>query len=245
MHVAAAVLAASLAGSVNLVWIDPSGTAPYAYETARDEATASLREAGIEARWRRGAPSQVLRADEVAVVLLAGGAPQSQPHRRILGAAKKGEDAVAAVWIYVAAVKWTLGLERPRFPALTTTQRIALGRALGRVAAHETIHALLPRLPHAETGLMSEQFDRVSLLAPRLPVDARTRAALGELAVQRTVQGAAAALIYGDKLLEPGDLSTKAHLFGTSAPIHGREPRLSVPSERCLPTHTVRLGGSR
>ena len=34
MFVAAAVLTASLAGSVNLVWIDPAGTAPFASEMA-------------------------------------------------------------------------------------------------------------------------------------------------------------------------------------------------------------------
>jgi hypothetical protein len=232
MFVAAAVVTAALAGSVNLVWVDPAGTAPFAYEMARDEATASLRDAGIEARWRRGTPSQVLRTDEVAVVLLPGGSPHSQTNRRILGAAKQGEDAVAAVWIYVSAVQWTLGLERPTVAALTAAQRIALGRAIGRVAAHETVHALLPRLPHAETGLMSEQFDRTSLLAPHLPVDARTRAALQARAGAPGLDAASASLIYEDNALDPIDLSAKAHLLGTSATVHGPHAPGPVPSER-------------
>jgi hypothetical protein len=271
MHVAAAILTASLAGSVDLVWIDPAGMAPFAYEMAREEATESLREAGVAARWRRGAPSQVLEPEEVAVVLLPGDSPQSRKHRRILGAAKKGEDAVAAVWIYVSAVKWTLGLEHSPFSAGTISHRIALGRALGRVAAHETIHALLPRLPHAASGLMSEQFDRTSLLAPRLSVDPETRAAVEGLAAERGLEAATASLIYGGKQQIQLDLTAKAHLVGTSAPVHGPAPRATVPSSACHtssdpfrrvapatspaetlpvsplegPTHTVRLGGPR
>jgi hypothetical protein len=271
MLVAAALLTASLAGSVDLVWIDPAEMAPFSYETARDEATESLREAGVAARWRRGAPSQVLRPEEVAVVLLPGDSPQSQKHRRILGAAKKGEDAVAAVWIYVSAVKWTLGLERARFSAVTTAQRMALGRALGRVAAHETLHALLPRLPHAASGLMSEQFDRTSLLAPRLSVDPATQAAVLGLATERGLETATASLIYSDKPLESLDLPAKAHLVATSAPLHGPAGPAPVPSNACHtssdpfrrvapatssaetlpvgpsegPNQTVRLGGPR
>ena len=187
MHLAAALLSASaLAGSVDLVWIDPAAMAPSAYEAARQEASASLHDAGVSVRWRKGAPSEPLGIDEVAVVLLPGGSPHSHRSRQILGVAKKGEDAVAAIWIYVSAVKWTLGLQRP-MSAWSVAQDAAFGRALGRVAAHETIHALLPRLPHATFGLMSEQFDRASLLAPRLSVDPKTRAALQDLAAERAL----------------------------------------------------------
>jgi hypothetical protein len=240
MHVAAVLSAYALAGSVSLVWIDPSGTAPFAYSAAREEATETLREAGIEARWRRGGPSQVLRGDEVAVVLMPGSSPHSTKDRRILGAAKRGEDAVAAVWVYVSAVKWTLGLERSAGALLTPVQRLALGRALGRVAAHETLHALLPRLPHAESGLMSEQFDRRSLLAPRVYVDAQTRAAVQDLATQRSLEASTPVLIQDGKLLSPDNFNAKAHLLGTSAPLHGPERAGFVPCAECPRTGPAR-----
>lgn len=254
MHVAAVLSAYALAGSVSLVWIDPSGTAPGAYAVAREEATESLREAGVEARWRRGAPSQVLRTDEIAVVLMPGSSPHSQEDRRILGAAKRGEDAVAAVWVYVSAIKWTLGLpnsalmpgasERSPTSPLTLAQRVALGRALGRVAAHETLHAL-PRLPHAESGLMSEEFDRASLLAPRVSVDARTRAAVRDLAAEQALDATSASLIRGDTSLNSIDLHAKAHLRSVSAPLHGPGMPGSVPCESRSRAQTACLGGSR
>jgi hypothetical protein len=234
MHVAAAFLVAqALTGGVDLVWVDPARVAPFAYDAARLESIEILREAGVAAHWRRGAPTEVLRPDEVAVVILPGSAPQSRPSRRVMGAAQKGEDAVAAVWIYVPEVKWTLGLAHAPIAAWSGAQRAAFGRALGRVAAHETIHALLPRLPHAATGLMSAQIDRTALLARRLPVDARTRAALRERAAEAPLEPASASLTQDGNVLEPLDLATKAHLLAASPSLHGRGASGVIPSAPC------------
>jgi hypothetical protein len=220
MHFATVVLAAqALAGTVDLVWVDPTNAAPFAYLSATAESTEILQEAGVDARWRRGTPTEVLRPDEVAVVLLPGTAPQSQPDHRVMGASQTGEDAVAAVWIYVPEVRWTLDLERVPMDAWTGAQRNAFGRALGRVAAHETVHALLPRLPHAASGLMSERIDRTTLLARRIAVDRRTRSEL--------------LLIRGGKPLESMYLSAKTHLSATSPSLHGPTEESLLPSAPC------------
>ena len=218
MHLAAALFALTLARTVDLVWVDPTNAVPFAYSSARDESTAILRDAGVDVRWRRGAPQDVLRPEEVAVVLLPGTAPQTRPDHRVMGAAQTGEDAVAAVWIYLPEVRWTLTLEHVPTVAWTAGQRNAFGRALGRVAAHETVHALLPQLPHAASGLMSERIDRTTLLAARMSVDEKTRAAF---------------LTQDNKQRETSDLVAKAHLSATSPPLHGPEVGSLLSSPPC------------
>jgi hypothetical protein len=60
----------------------------------------------------------------------------------------------------------------PRGPTVTLEPASvrALGIALGRVVAHELVHALAPSVPHG-AGLMSEKLTRRQLTAGRLPVD--------------------------------------------------------------------------
>ena len=44
-------------------------------------------------------------------------------------------------------------------------ERAHFGRALGRVAAHEIVHALLPDRPHDRAGLMARSLGRRELTA--------------------------------------------------------------------------------
>ena len=61
-----------------------------------------------------------------------------------------------------------------------------IGRAVGRVCAHELIHALAPRVPHARFGLMRSAMDREFLGGLRLtPIDRRSaKAFLREVAAR-------------------------------------------------------------
>jgi hypothetical protein len=55
-------------------------------------------------------------------------------------------------------------------PTLELSAARTLGIALGRVVAHELVHALAPSAQHG-TGLMSEKLTRRQLTAARLSVD--------------------------------------------------------------------------
>jgi hypothetical protein len=56
-------------------------------------------------------------------------------------------------------------------------QRKDLARAIGRVLVHEVVHAIAPRLSHADEGLMHEALLSASLLKRRIEIDERTRQA--------------------------------------------------------------------
>ena len=171
----------STAGAVRLAWVDPTGAAASVYELAHTEASAVLAEAGLEVSWRRVPPSTVLEPEEIAVVILPGGSARSRGTHRVMGATQTGDDAVAAVWVYASEVRDVLGLSGRSSAPLTPRGQALLGQALGRVAAHEIVHALLPRQPHAHSGLMSADIERSALLGPRPQMDASTRAALDVL----------------------------------------------------------------
>jgi hypothetical protein len=75
-----------------------------------------------------------------------------------------------AVWVFHESLRLALGLDQGPLPP---RDRDALGRALGRVVAHEVIHAIAPEAPHAGTGLMRHALDRNFLLGTKASVDAR------------------------------------------------------------------------
>ena len=52
---------------------------------------------------------------------------------------------------------------------------------MGRVVAHEIVHALAPSLPHAVQGLMASRWAPSRLLDPILEADAATRLAIQRL----------------------------------------------------------------
>jgi hypothetical protein len=180
-----ALCAAAAAGAaepemlpLQFVWIDLSSDSTLAYDAARAEAGDVLRAAGVDSQWRRGTAAEVRRDDEVAIVVLPTLEPHSREGHRILGAALKDTTQAPVVWVYAPEVQAALGLARRPASSWTSAERLALGRAIGRVAAHEVVHVLLPGRPHAPSGLMSARLDRTALQSQRLRVDARTAAAL-------------------------------------------------------------------
>lgn len=159
---------------VTLVWVDPAGHSAFAAEGAMKEATALLRAAGAEVRWlRSGAPS-VLNEGELAVIVVRS--PRENP-RMVMGSAQI-TPSVPAVWVHPEAVALAIG-RGPLVPAdWTPAERNEYARALGRVAAHEVVHALLGSARHASIGLMSPTLVRRDLIAPVLLVDRDTRRAI-------------------------------------------------------------------
>jgi hypothetical protein len=153
--------------STRLEWIDVNALAPFAYGAMASEVTRTLADHGVCARVDRVPPSAMREDGEIAVILLrsmAGGGVG----RRVMGATSRRDERNATVWVYFDEVASVLELP-PREPeAWTAVDRFAFGRALGRVAAHEVIHALLPGRPHDRIGLMAPSFGRHALTAPAL-----------------------------------------------------------------------------
>ena len=165
--VPAAARGRECAVETRLEWVDVSGLAPFAYPAMAVETTEALAGYGVCAEVVRASPSSVRTSEEIGVVLLRsmGG---SGAGRHILGATRSRDLRNATVWVYFDAVASALGLDARPTESWSGIERAEFGRALGRVAAHEVVHALLPERPHDRGGLMSPSFGRRELTVSTL-----------------------------------------------------------------------------
>lgn len=176
--------AAPLAASpvLRLVWVDPTGVGVGAEAVARDEASSLLRKMGATVSWRRGDAGEPARPGEVRVILLDRTTESSG--KAVLGATPPLFEGAPFVWVHVRSVRAVIGLD-PRGSVLTLSLPAsrALAIALGRVVAHELVHALAPSVPHG-TGLMSSGLTTSQLTSPSIPFEPEVG-----LAIQAALRG--------------------------------------------------------
>lgn len=186
--VAALLAAASLSGesaraaepavSLRILWVESGFGNPLVRDVGLTEARAILAPYDVGVVWRSGSPATESREDEIRVVPMARRLGEKSG-RRILGATASSADGPRTVWLDWTGMLWLVGLDANTLGSAPPVEKRRLGLALGRVLAHELIHALLPDLPHASHGLMDEAL-RESLLVPTT-LDARSRQALTDL----------------------------------------------------------------
>ncbi len=158
------------AATLRLVWLDPAGVAIGVDGLARDEARSLLGRIGASVSWRRGTPREFARPDEVRVILVDRAVLDSRG-RPVLGATPPRVDVAPIVWVHVPGVRAAIGLSpNGTAPADDIASERQLAVALGRVVAHEVVHALAPSVPHG-TGLMSAALTRRQLTTAALPSD--------------------------------------------------------------------------
>jgi hypothetical protein len=144
---------------LQLVWIDVLGSAPYAFQGAARETSAILADAGVEAAWTLGDASTVTSADELKIVLMPGTTKGARLPEHVMGGTRRGARS-HTTWIYLSNVLWALGLQEKAARRLSVQEQEQVARALGRVAAHEIVHAVAPDLPHSAHGLMAGKLGR-------------------------------------------------------------------------------------
>jgi hypothetical protein len=125
---------------------------------------------GVGLGWRWAAAGGETRPAELRIVFLGSRGRGAHAGGRVLAAAGLS-GPVASVWVYVPNVALALGL-RPDVPPESLRGLRELGTALGRVVAHEVVHALAPEVPHGE-GLLSARLHlgHLAFDAPRLGVE--------------------------------------------------------------------------
>ena len=146
------------------------------HRAARAEAARLLRQLGLAVSWRRAGASEPVLDGEVRVILLDR-AVVGEARASVLGATPTHVEGSPFVWIHVPGVRQAVGVGAG---ALEASDGFRLGVALGRVIAHELVHALAPSVPHGE-GLMKSRLTRADLTtsAPVTPqLAALVRAAL-------------------------------------------------------------------
>jgi hypothetical protein len=166
---------------LSLVWYDPSGALADGFPALADEARSIFRSLGVEASWRVGGAYGGAAIPEVPVILLVHDPMKRRRPERVLGLVVPDQEPQRAVWVFLENLRLTLGS-----PASLDPRGVdALGRALGRVVAHEVVHAIAPDAPHAGDGLMRHALSRNFLLGPKAAVDARCASAfVARLAAQ-------------------------------------------------------------
>jgi hypothetical protein len=143
-------------------------------------------EIGVEVVWRNGddAPShkdEPTRLLTLPLILQAGEPSAWGLDSSVMGATLGSRQASQAVYIFVPNVIRSLeldfdgGIESPK-----GGHRLA--RALGRIAAHEVVHAVAPTYPHMAEGLMERSLMPRFLVKYRVRLDPRvSRAFLSAL----------------------------------------------------------------
>jgi hypothetical protein len=129
---------------------------------------------GVRVTIREGDTRSVSGGGELTVVVLPRRPPSARLDHTVMGATHRTRDGVRAIWAYAGGVGATLGLDLARRHEWRPVDRREFGVALGRVVAHELIHAVTPDRPHVRGGLMAERMGRPLLLAPRLAIDTVT-----------------------------------------------------------------------
>jgi len=179
--------------SIRLTWLDPTGVGQGSEALARAEVETLLARMGVRAAWRRGVPGELMRKDEV-VVILVGDQPRSGS-AFVLGATMRTQTC-PAVWIRVPNIRRALGvrIEGP-VRGLSASEQRLVSIAVGRVIAHEVVHAVAPWIPHG-SGLTSATITGQQLRAPRIAVEPEAA-----LAVQLAARGNPAPVPPGSEVL--------------------------------------------
>ncbi len=160
---------------VRIVWFDPLNALPDGFEAIGASVRDVFASVGVEVEWTRGNADSVVDGRDVQVILLDDART-----------AARGGDTMGLVepdaptrvaWILLPKVKRGLGLDPTPRRAMPPGDARALVSALGRVVAHEVIHAVAPGVPHARRGLMAPTLGRAALVKPLVGLDAASRLA--------------------------------------------------------------------
>ena len=143
--------------AVTLVLCDIPGVLRGGGDTLRAEVSALLAGAGLTIRWREVAPGGSFEnsGSEIPVILLPSDM-RNHGGDRVLGLVIGNHRFPSPIWVSVPNVRWLLGAQAGD----EGTRRVAVERALGRVVAHEVVHAFVPEHPHAALGLMGRSVNK-------------------------------------------------------------------------------------
>ena len=154
---------------------------PMTVKVMATEVDRLLAAAGARVEWRWAAPGTETAPDELCVVFLDSPGRGSAAEQPVLGTtATGGSGSPPLIWISWPNVVHTLGF-RDDSPLDTFFVKRSLGVALGRVVAHEFVHALAPEVPHG-SGLMAAGILPGALRRPRLDLDEESAAKLNAAA---------------------------------------------------------------
>jgi hypothetical protein len=141
---------------LRLRWVDVGKPDKAAFAVAARELADIFGDVQIEIEWRRGRAGEIGTEADVNVIVL-----DSSPAfpGRVMGVAHHSDPLPHYVHVFVGHIRETLGLDPRANAVLRPSERALLGRAIGRVIAHEIIHVYAPEHSHEVAGLMRPSLD--------------------------------------------------------------------------------------
>lgn len=168
--------------TLTVVWNDAYRLGPWDLSVTRVELEQIFSASGVDLRLERGRRKTdepdgllVCVGPAVNVVLMPVRSEAWGLAPRVLGATVGRPAEKRTVFVFVPNVHRTLGIrEAPDHPR----EQYEFARALGRIVAHELVHALAPEQPHTGRGVMQGRLTRPFLVQDELSLDSPTAAVL-------------------------------------------------------------------
>ncbi len=158
-----------------LVWYDGQGFISSYFGSMAGEVERTFGDTGIKIAWRNGDEPGAFEPGLVPSVLLPVVLVDREPTvwglgESVMGATMGRPEERQAIYIFVPNVIRTLGLD---FHGGIESPKGGhqLARALGRILAHEVVHAVAPVHPHRTSGIMGRGLSSRLLLESRVTLD--------------------------------------------------------------------------
>jgi hypothetical protein len=164
---------------LRLVWVDVDGSAKIPFDHAARELATLFDEARIEIEWQAAKAGEEMTSADLHVIVLETSPGVSV---KVMGAARRSEAPPHTVRVFLGHVRRALGFHGRSDNSLRLAERVRLGRAIGRVIAHEIVHAYAPEHEHEAEGLMRATLDDKFLLQEQVHLEpASVKAVVGGL----------------------------------------------------------------
>jgi hypothetical protein len=156
---------------LTLVWADPDRLLRFGFDPMAQEVVEIFQDVGIEIDWRKSVQGLDGARSVLVIVHLTFSSSETWRLRHhtmglMIPRSRPGLSRVIRVFFDEVLSTLELEVDNSRMPRARETMLLA--RALGRVVAHEVVHAVAPDAPHAATGLMQLQLTRAHLDSPSL-----------------------------------------------------------------------------
>lgn len=163
--------AARAVPDLELLWYDPETLVPFGVEAVAREVEAIFATVGRRIVLRAGTGLEPPGRRPLRVILVRRPAAAWDLGEDVMGVAPGSGRPRRNIYVIAPTVRAVIGQDPAAVLEEGSREIAELTLALARVLAHEIVHAVAPRHPHAAEGLMSPQQKRDSLLAGSFVLD--------------------------------------------------------------------------
>jgi len=166
---------------LTIVWADPDRLLRFGFESMAEEVVEIFEDAGIEVEWRKSVRGLDAARSIPIIVHLTSSSSETwrlRQHTMGLMIPRPRSGLRRVIRVFFDEILRTLALEFDNSRMPSARETMLLARGLGRVVAHEIVHAVAPDAPHAATGLMQLQLNRAHLQMPSLRLSTESTNAL-------------------------------------------------------------------